>query len=138
RWPEEKFVELTNRLLELKGIQLFYMAGPGEEEPVAAIVAKLKHPVPIFPPMPVGVTAAVLSLMNLLIVNATGTTHLAVAVGTPTFSFLSRYTKTVWMPRKGPHHSVVSDSWSTCRDISVESAWKELEKVLLAPQNKTR
>lgn len=130
RWPEEKFVELTNRLLDKQNLRIFYMTGPGEEGPVAGIVSQLKREVPILPSMPVGVTAAMLSLMDLLIVNATGTTHLAAAVGTPTFSFLSRYTKTVWMPRSGPHFSVVSDSWTSCRDIPVDVAWKELENVL--------
>jgi len=130
RWPEEKFVELTNRLLDVQNVQVIYMAGPGEEREVAAIVARLKRPVPILPPLPIGTTAALLTFMNLLIVNATGTTHLAVAVGTPTFSFLSRYTKTVWMPRNGPHTSVVSDSWTSCRDIPVDAAWEKLQPLL--------
>lgn len=130
RWPEEKFVELTDRLMDVEGIQLFYMTGPGEEHEVAGIVARLKRPVPILPAVPVGVTAALLSELDLLIVNATGTTHLAVAVGTPTFSFLSKYTRTVWMPRSGPHHSVVSESWTSCRDISVNAAWKALSPLL--------
>jgi ADP-heptose:LPS heptosyltransferase len=130
RWPEEKFVDLTNRLLDVKDVQVMYMAGPGEEKAVAGIVARLKRPVPVIAPLPVGTTAALLSFMNLLIVNATGTTHLAVAVGTPTFSLLSKYTKTVWMPRNGPHLSVVADSWTSCRDISVDAAWTALQSAL--------
>ena len=127
RWPEEKFVDLTNRLLDEKGVRIFYMAGPGEREAVQGIVSRLKRTVTIVPPMPVGVTAGFLSLMDLLIVNATGTAHLAVAVGTPTFSFLSRYTKTVWMPRTGPHFAIVSDTWNSCREIPVDAAWRELQ-----------
>ncbi|MBI3550839.1 MAG: glycosyltransferase family 9 protein [Elusimicrobia bacterium] len=130
RWPEEKFVELTERLLKAGYGSLLYMAGPGEENEVAAIVARLSRKVPVLPPMPMALTAAVLAQIDLLIVNATGTAHLAAAVGTPTFCFLGRYTKTVWMPRAGPHRSVVSDSWESCREITVDAAWRELEPAL--------
>ncbi len=129
RWPEEKFVELSDRLADA-GLNLLYMAGPGEENEVKDLVARLKRPVPVLPPLPVAQTAALLSLLDLLVVNATGTAHLAAAVGAPTFSFLSGYTKTVWMPREGPHFSVVSSSWHSCRDIPVEAAFRALSEAL--------
>lgn len=130
RWPEHKFVELTNRLLQVDGLKVFYLCGPGEQDEVRAIVDQLDQPVPVIPPAPLGVTAAILALTDLLIVNATGTAHLAAAVGTPTFSCLSRYTQTVWMPRTGPHFAVVSESWDSCRDVSVDLAYEGVMNAL--------
>lgn len=130
RWPEEKFVELTDRLAARGGCAVGYLAGPGEEEPVANIVARLRSRVPVLGPMSLGALAGALAEADLLIVNATGTAHLAAALDVPTFTFLSRYTKTVWMPREGPHHGVVSASWESCREIGVDEAWAALVAAL--------
>jgi len=134
RWPEEKFAELTGRL-DPGRLDLLYVAGPGEEKDVRGIVARLARPVPVVPPLPLGVLAALLGELDLLVTNATGTAHLAVAAGTPTFSILSRYTRTVWMPEGRlcdgvPHSSVVSASWDSCRDISVDEVFAKLTETL--------
>ena len=130
RWPEPRFIELTNRLLDIPAVQIVYMAGPGEEGPVAGIVSKLRRAVPVILPLPAGAAAAVLSRMDLFLGNATGTAHLAVAVGTPTFTILSGYTKAIWMPRRGPHFDAVSGSWESCRDVPVEAVWRALGDAL--------
>lgn len=132
RWPEEKFVELGGRLQARKDVSLVFLAGPGEEVPVRAIASKLKRPAPVLVSPSVAVAAGLLSRLSLFVGNATGTAHLAAAVGTPTFCLLARYTKTVWMPRAGAgrNHEIVSDSWRSCRDIPVETAWKALEDAL--------
>jgi ADP-heptose:LPS heptosyltransferase len=122
RWPEDKFVLLTKQLLEDDRLRLFYLAGPGELAPVKAIVEQLPRPVPILPPASVPVAAALLSRMRLCVLNVTGTTHLAAAVGTPTFAFYSGYTAAVWRPRGSNHAGVVSKSWESCRDIPVKAA----------------
>ena len=139
RWPEENFVELAGRLLQLPNIQLFFLSGPGEEKQVRAIAEKLPQKAPVLPPFSLRETAGILSCLNLLIVNATGTAHLAAALQVPTFTFLSRYTKTLWMPRSGPHFSVVSGEWESCRNIPVEEAWKALQHALkhFSPAGKT-
>lgn len=130
RWPEERFAELAGRLLETGSWRVALLCGPGEQAQAARVASSVKKPVSVIPPLPLGLAAAVLSRLDLLIANATGTAHLAAAVGTPTFSLLSRYTKTVWMPRTGPHQSVVSEHWESCRDIPVETAWASLRRVL--------
>lgn len=133
RWPEEKFVALTDRILDLPGVLPVYMAGPGEEKPVREIIARLKRPVPWLKPMSLGALAGALRHARLLIVNATGTAHLAAALDVPTFTFLSGYTKTVWMPKTGPHHFLVSSSWESCRDIGVDEAWAAISPLLARP-----
>ncbi len=135
RWPEGKFAELTDRLLEDPGLSLFYLAGPGEEEPVRAIVARLKRPVPVLPPASLGVIGALMKRMDLCVLNITGTTHLAAALGVPTFGFYSGYTHAVWRPRGAIHAGVVSDSWESCRGIPVEEAWAALKALSRAPKS---
>lgn len=122
RWPEENFIALTNVLLVRPRLRLFYLAGPGELSPVKAIVARLKKPVPIVPPSSIAVAAAMISRMRLCVLNITGTTHLAAAVGTPTFGLYSGYTDAVWRPRGPQHAGSVSTSWESCRDIPLKAA----------------
>lgn len=133
RWPEEKFVELTDRLLELDGVEVLYMAGPGEELETKAIVSRLKRPVTILPSSSLGVLGAVMKRMDLCVMNITGTTHLAAAVGAKTFGFYSGYTDAVWRLRGPGHSGVVATDWESCRGISVDDAWGGLRFRLLSP-----
>ncbi|MFH1724292.1 MAG: glycosyltransferase family 9 protein [Elusimicrobiota bacterium] len=159
RWPEDKFVALAARLSAVPGVRVFFLAGPGEEAPVRAIAERLETSLPVVGPLSTGVAAGLLSQVDLLIANVTGTAHLAIATGTPTFTFRSRYTDTVWMSRgnatligpaakdalpptterdpslrgrdaDSPHFSVVSESWESCRDIPVDAAWTALRGAL--------
>ncbi|MBI3551646.1 MAG: glycosyltransferase family 9 protein [Elusimicrobia bacterium] len=133
RWPEEKFVELTNRLLGDPSLEVFYLAGPGEAEPVAGIVSRLKRPVPVVPPSPLGVVGAVIKRMDLCLMNITGTTHLAGALDVPTFGLYSGYTDAVWRLRGPRHFGAVAKEWESCRSISVDEAFEGLRKALWAP-----
>ncbi|MBI4061935.1 MAG: glycosyltransferase family 9 protein [Elusimicrobia bacterium] len=122
RWPEEKFVALADGLLDDPRVKLFFMGGPGEREKVAAIVARLKRPAPILPVASLGVSGAMLKRMNLLVCNITGTTHLAAALGVPTFGFYAGYTQAVWRPRGARHGGTVCPEWESCRETTVEEA----------------
>lgn len=122
RWPEEKFAALADRLLDDPRLKLYFMGGPGEHDKVAAIVAKLKRPVPILPPARLGVSGAMLKRMNLFVCNITGTTHLAAALGVPTFGFYAGYTQAVWRPRGARHGGTVCSEWESCRETTVDEA----------------
>ncbi|OGR61204.1 MAG: hypothetical protein A2X36_12975 [Elusimicrobia bacterium GWA2_69_24] len=155
RWPEEGFAALARNLLTRPECRLFFFSGPGEEAPVRAIVDRLPRPVPILGPQTAATAAGVLQALDLFIGNATGTAHLAVAAGVPTFLLLGDYTRTVWTPQGFcpasllpdwspqdvpaglvaemggvPHFCVVSDCWESCRSIPAAAAWKALESAL--------
>ena len=127
RWPEEKFAELANLLLDEAGLSLYFLAGPGEGETVRGITARLRRPVPVLGPVPVGLTAALLKRLDIFVCNITGTTHLAAAVGAPTFGLYAGYTHAVWRPRGEEHGGVISDSWDSCRGIPVADAFRGLQ-----------
>ncbi len=133
RWPEDKFVELTGRLLDAQVGEIVYLAGPGERSQVEAIAARAQRPLRVLGPLPVGITAALLKRLDHFVCNITGTTHLSAAVGTPTFGLYAGYTHAVWRPRDPRHGGVMSDSWQSCRGISVEKAFQELLAFLKKP-----
>lgn len=122
RWPEEKFVALTNALLDDPRLKVFYMGGPGERAKVEEVVRALKRPVPILPEARLGVTGAMLKRMNLFVCNITGTTHLATALSVPTFGFYAGYTQAVWRPRGARHGGTVCAEWESCRETPVDEA----------------
>lgn len=128
RWPEEKFQALTLKLLERKDLEILYLAGPGEEAQISKLLLRFPS-VKTIPPKPLPIWAAVFAGLDLLIGGSSGPVHLAAAVGTPTFSFNSQYTLSCWQPR-GDHYGIASQSWGSCRDISVEEAWKALQEIL--------
>lgn len=122
RWPEEKFAALADRLQGDASLKLYFMGGPGEHEKVAEIVAKLKRRVLILPPARLGVSGAMLKRMDLFVCNITGTTHLAAALGVPTFGFYAGYTQAVWRPRGARHGGTVCAEWESCRETEVDEA----------------
>lgn len=131
RWPQERFVALSERLLSSGGATPIYLAGPGEEAAVRAIAGRISSAPAVVGPLSLGASAGAIKEADLLVVNATGTAHLGWLVGAPTFTFLSGYTAKIWMQPPGPrHHHVLSASWESCRDIPVEAAWEALEPFL--------
>jgi ADP-heptose:LPS heptosyltransferase len=132
RWPEEKFAELAKKIAALPGVELFYISGPGETEQVRA-AAEMAGVKKVLPPLSLAQTAALLKEINLLIVSATGTMHLAAAAGTPMLTFQSGYTAKCWQPLQGEGIHLNSGDWNSLRSIAVDKAWHaftELKKKL--------
>jgi len=123
RWPEEKFEELTKRILPLAGVEVIYISGPGEEAQTRALAQKAGVKF-VIPPLPLGTLAGLLQEVNMLIVSATGTMHLAAAVGTPLLSFQSGYTDKCWKPLQGGGIALASKDWDSLRGIEVDKAWQ--------------
>jgi ADP-heptose:LPS heptosyltransferase len=124
RWPEEKFIELTNKILKHENVEVIYMAGPGEEAPVKAILSKLPDSVKFFKADKIGVSAQVMKKMDIFILNPTGTMHLAAAVGVTMVIFHSGYSYACWRTLQGKSISLVPESWLSCRDIEVKKTYR--------------
>lgn len=131
RWPEEKFVEFTKKLLSDPRLNVFYLTGPGEEKITAANILRFLPAVKSLPPRPLTEVAAILKKIDFFVCNNTGTLHLCAAVGTPTFSFNTQYSLKNWKP-KGEKHFYLAGEWGSCRMIPVESAISEFYKSLKA------
>jgi ADP-heptose:LPS heptosyltransferase len=130
RWPEEKFVEFTRGLLELKGVSPFYLVGLGEERETREGILRHLPGVKQIPPKSQELTAAILRSCAMLVCNSTGTLHLAAAAGVPTFSFNRPYTEKCWKPKGRIHAFVTSKSQRSCRDIEVADALRAFGRAL--------
>lgn len=126
RWPEENFRALNAALCTDPSIEITYLSGPGEREQVEAIAQGL----PVVGPAPLPEIAAEMLSRHALLCNITGTTHLAAALGVPTFGLYAGYTDAVWRPRGDSHGGVVAGSWESCRGITVEEALSALKPFL--------
>jgi len=129
RWPEEKFIGLSRRILETGKAEIIYLTGPGEEKEVKKILASLPLSIKQAPVMTVPVMAAFMKKLDVLIVSATGTMHLAAAVGAPMISFHSGYTIKCWRPLNTPGEAVAASEWRSLRGITVEEAWRAFLRV---------
>jgi ADP-heptose:LPS heptosyltransferase len=126
-WAPEKLTELCARLQKDPTLRLFFLAGPGERDVVSRIAQGLPAPAPILPAAPLPVVGGMVKRMNLLVGSLTSTTHLAAALGVPTFAFYEGYTQTVWRPRGARHGGTVSDAWSGVDSTTVDQAWSALK-----------
>jgi ADP-heptose:LPS heptosyltransferase len=129
-WPADRLHELCRRLQSDPTLRLFFLAGPGELETVQAIAADLPRPAPILPSASLAVVGGMVKRMNLLVGSLTSTTHLAAALGVPTFAFYEGYTQTVWRPRGARHGGTVSAEWSGVASTTVDEAEAALKEHL--------
>lgn len=88
-WPADSFMLLAKRLLaEVPRCKVVLLGSGGERELNAAIAQGVRDPrvVNLSGATPLELLPAVLSRMQLLVTNDTGTMHMAIAVDTPTLS----------------------------------------------------
>lgn len=130
-WKEEYFAGLSSELLKDPNIDIYYLAGPDEEGQVEDIVRKITaRNVPILARMPLGVLAAFMRRMNLFFCNTTGTTHLAIAVGTPTFAIHTGYTHAIWNTGGSKDFALASGNWDSCRELPYEDVRTPLIRMI--------
>lgn len=129
RWPEEKFAALCDKIAA-KGFKLLFLKGPDEDPLIEAILGQMKAKPPVAPVLKLLPTACLLKKMSLVLCNSTSTLHLAAAAGVPTLSFLSGYSASCWKAMGDQHRVLEGAAWDSCRDISVEDAWKAFEEIL--------
>ena len=106
-WPAEHFAAVCDRLQEKLGVQVFVVAGPGEQKLVEEIRSHAKfHLVAITQRFTVGQFAAMVAQFNLLFCHDSGPMHVAAAVGTPVVALFGSQNATIWRPL-GPRQTVL-------------------------------
>jgi ADP-heptose:LPS heptosyltransferase len=106
-WPPERFAAVCDRLQEQLGVQVFVVAGPGEQKLVEEIRAHAKfHLVAITQRFTVGQFAAMVAQFKLLLCHDSGPMHVAAAVGTPVVALFGSQNATIWRPL-GPRQTVL-------------------------------
>lgn len=129
-WPLDRLGELCARLQRDPSTRLYFLAGPGERRAVESLAGSLTRPEPVLPAARLGVVGGMVRRMDLLLGSLTSTTHLAAALGVPTFAFYEGYTQTVWRPGGARHGGTVSPDWDNVQATDVEEAWSALREHL--------
>jgi ADP-heptose:LPS heptosyltransferase len=129
-WPADRLTDLCARLQSDPTLRLFFLAGPGESDVVGKIAGALPRPAPILPAASLTVVGGMVKRMNLLVGSLTSTTHLAAALGVPTFAFYEGYTQAVWRPRGARHGGTVSADWSGVGSTTTDEAYAALKEHL--------
>jgi ADP-heptose:LPS heptosyltransferase len=129
-WGIENFVRLSKDIADkYPEFGQAYLAGPGEEDTVAQMAARINGAV-MLPAMSLPVTAALLSLAELTVVNSTGTLHMSEAVGTPTLSFHKGYSYECWRPLDTKGAALCSGDWRSVHPLKYETVWDALVRIV--------
>ena len=98
-WPARHFANVCDRLQDKLGVQVFIVAGPGEQALVQEIRGHAKsHLVALEAPLTVGQFAGLLAQFDLLLCHDSGPMHVAAAVGTPLVALFGSQNLTIWRP----------------------------------------
>lgn len=103
RWLPERFIELIEQLRKTKSYELVIFGGPEDEVLINSIVSVVKEGILTYMADDLRQFAALLSCSSVFICNNSGPLHIAVAVNTPTISFMGPTRKDRWMPIGGIH-----------------------------------
>lgn len=107
RWPADKFVELTGRLLEREDVEVYIVAGPGDEpllEGFSWTDRCLRYPGGSLQAL-----GAFLKTCDMFVTSSSGPMHVGAAVEVPMVSVLAGFTYNCWRPLGPMHRAVSSD-----------------------------
>ena len=105
RWPAGAFAEMTGILKRDWNADVVAFSGPGDSAHTNKLREAAGDTVVILPELPVRSVAAVLSLLDGMVVSDGGVMHLSVAVGTPTVGIFGSAEPDIWFPYEsfGPY-----------------------------------
>jgi len=106
RWPEDRFAELARRLAARGDVEVYVVAGPGDEgllPPFAWGEDCLRYPGGTLEEL-----GAFLKTCDLFVTSSSGPMHLAAAVDAPMVAILADYTYECWRPLSSIHAIVHS------------------------------
>jgi len=146
RWPAQKFAALVEHVRTRSGAEVVLFAGPGEHDATRAVRERCADGVRVLPELEVRMAAAVIAQLDAMVACDGGIMHVAVAVGTPTVGIFGSSECEVWFPYEsfGPfraarvevpcrpchRHECPLGTTACLVDLSAESVWSELERVL--------
>ena len=106
RYPPSHFARAADLLAERTGSPIVVAWGPGEEEMASDVVASMRTPATIAPPMTLGQLTALIRRSRVFLAGDTGPMHIAWTVGTPVVAIYGPTDPVVNRP--GGRHSAVA------------------------------
>ncbi|OGX16436.1 MAG: lipopolysaccharide heptosyltransferase II [Omnitrophica WOR_2 bacterium RBG_13_41_10] len=102
-WPQERFAQATDRLIDEHGFKVLIIAGPKDIAYAKVVARNMRHAViDLSGKTSISQLASVLKRCRLFISNDSGPVHIASAVGTPVISIFGRNQKGLSPKRWGP------------------------------------
>ena len=102
-WPNERFAEVADKLIEKYGFKVFVLAGPKDTALAQSVIKSMRHAaINLGGKTSVSQMASLLKRCNLFISNDSGPVHVGSAVGAPTISIFGRAQKGLGPKRWGP------------------------------------
>jgi len=102
-WPNERFAEVSDKLIEKYGFKVLIISGPRDIILAQNVIKHMRHPaINLAGKTSVSQLASVLRRCRLFISNDSGPVHIAAAVGTPVISIFGRNQKGLSPTRWGP------------------------------------
>ncbi|MFH1414094.1 MAG: lipopolysaccharide heptosyltransferase II [Candidatus Omnitrophota bacterium] len=102
-WPDQRFAELANRLIEKYGFRVIVISGPKDITLVEKVVKGMGHPVVnLAGRTSLSQLASIVRRCELLISNDSGPVHIATALGVPVISIFGRNQQGLSPKRWGP------------------------------------
>ena len=123
-WPVNYFIRLAASLCD-RGYMTFFLLDPSEGTDLKMALQNEKT----LCTNDLATVAAYLCLGDLFIGHDTGTTHLAAAVGCPTFSLFGPTNPYYFVPRGKTHHFIIAPNKQMSR-LQVESVLKKALEIL--------
>jgi len=102
-WPNERFADVADKLMEKYGFKCLVAAGPKDIALANNVIKHMQHPaISLAGKTSVSQLASILKRCQLFISNDSGPVHIASAVGTPVISIFGRSQKGLSPKRWGP------------------------------------
>ncbi|QGY39639.1 hypothetical protein GM415_05750 [Pseudodesulfovibrio cashew] len=129
RWPEDRFVALTDRLLEREDVEIYIVAGPGDEGLLEGFTWSEDRV--LYPGGSLRELGAFLKTCDLFVTSSTGPMHLAAAVDAPMVAILADFTYECWRPLADIHAIVQSgQSGVQVGTVTVDEVLKAVNRKL--------
>jgi len=81
RWPEDKFTQLADRLIDEKKVKIIFLSGPAEGNLIKDITGRMRNPSVTAAGFPLKDVISLIKRSDVFIGHSTGTTHLADGLG---------------------------------------------------------
>ncbi len=98
-WPTERFIDVAQKLADIRRMQVLWLVGPAEAEHTERFCTDLPTRFVIMASVPLLVLAGVIQRARVYLGNDSGVTHLAAALGTPTLALFGPTSPERWAPQ---------------------------------------
>lgn len=138
RWPAQRFVELARLIISHydTNILLLWSPGsgknvyhPGDDEKADIIMKALKPTPAAYKTAHIRELTAALSVSSLVVCCDGGAMHIAAALGKPIVTIWGSTNPDIWRPW-GVKHMILQDKSKKAENISVETVFNAVEKIL--------